>query len=176
MTEAVDAFSLTADQAGEALAKLSKEFRGAPSKDPKDVLQQNYNWPAWRDKLEAGDGETRREFDELARAAAAEENPVKAVLSGNLPEVASSEHRFMEFTAATLREIGIRDSIISDVLAGTHTVTRQEWDLTVQWKKDHMEDPEWAEALLSGNAKARRELTLATIILNGGIRGEEKRA
>jgi hypothetical protein len=166
---------LSPEQAGEKLAAMTKEYRGAPSKDPKAVLAQNYAWPAWREKLEAGDGKTLHEFNELARAAA-EENPVGAVLSGNLPEVASSEIRLMEHTASTLREIGIRDEIIKDVLAGTHEVTKVEWDLTVQWKQDHMEDPEWVKALLSGNAKARRELTLATIILNGGIKGEEKRA
>jgi hypothetical protein len=175
MTEAVDAFALTPEQAGDKLAAMTKEYRGEPSKEPKDVLQRNYNWPAWREKLEAGDGATWKEFDELAKAAA-EADPVKAVMSGNLPDVAPSEHRLMEHTASTLREIGIRDEIIKDVIAGTHEVTKQEWDLTVQWKQDHMEDLEWVKSLLSGNAKARRELALATIILNGGIKGEEKRA
>jgi hypothetical protein len=169
MNEVVDPFSLTTEQASDALANMAKEFRGAPSKDAKDVLQQNYNWDAWRDKLHAGDGAIRQEFDRLAKEAA-EANPVEAILGGISPEVASSEHRLMEHTASTLREIGIRDEIIKDVIAGTHTVTKEEWALTVQWKKDHMEDPEWSKSLLSGNAKARRELTLATIILNGGIR------
>jgi hypothetical protein len=175
MTETVDAFALSAEDATAKLAAMTKEFRGEPSKAPKDVLAQRYKWPAWVEKLELGDGATRQEFDELAKAAS-EANPAEAVLAGLVPEVASSELRLMEHTASTLREIGIRDSIISDVIAGTHTVTKEEWDLTVQWKKDHVEDPEWSKALLSGNAKARRELTLATIILNGGIRGEGKRA
>jgi hypothetical protein len=175
MTEAVDPFTLSAEEAGDKLAAMTKEYRGEPSKEAKDVLQRNYAWPAWREKLEAGDGATWKEFNELAKAAA-EADPVKAVMSGNLPDVASSEQRLMEHTASTLRSIGIRDSIIEDVIAGTHKVTKEEWDLTVQWKQDHMEDLEWVKSLLSGNAKARRELTLATIILNGGIRGEGKRA
>jgi hypothetical protein len=175
------------EDAGAKLDALTAAYRGAPSKYPKDPktpteaagrLNELKSIDGWTKLYLAGSGPHVAEFNklqEIASSGAAEADPVKAVMSGNVPEMASSEIRLMEHTASTLREIGIRDSIIKDVIAGTHEVTKEEWDLTVQWKKDHMENPEWVKALLGGNAKERRELALATIILTGGIR-KEKRA
>lgn len=71
-----------------------------------------------------------------------------------------------------LREIGIRDEIIKDVIAGTHKVTRAEYEATERWKAERMRDQEWVKRYLAGDGEPKEKMMLASIILSGGVREE----
>jgi hypothetical protein len=122
-------------------------------------------------KLLAGDAEVNREYREL-RAKADNPDPadtVAAAMSGNIGEVPDSEVALMANTAGMLRDIGVRESIIEETLRG-HEVTEQEYKLVEAWKARQMRDPVFVKAFLSGDAEARQKMTLAAIVLSGGIK------
>jgi hypothetical protein len=72
--------------------------------------------------------------------------------------------------AEALRSLGVRDEIIKDVLTDNQTVTKAEYEATKQWKSDSMSNPEFVKLYLGGDNEARRKMTLANIILTGGLR------
>jgi hypothetical protein len=122
-------------------------------------------------KLLAGDAEVNREYREL-RAKADNPDPadtVAAAMSGNVGELPDSEVALMANTAGMLRDIGVRESIIEETLRG-HVVTEQEYKLVEAWKARQMRDPVFVKAFLSGDADARQKMTLAAIVLSGGIK------
>jgi hypothetical protein len=84
--------------------------------------------------------------------------------------VQPSGHMVQIGVAGHLRDIGIRDEIIKDVIAGTHTVTKEEYAATERWKAEHMRDQEWVKRYLAGDGDTNEKMTLANIILSGGIR------
>ena len=81
-----------------------------------------------------------------------------------------AQHTAMIGAASYLNDLGIRPEITRDVLAGTHEVTQAEFDATQQWKEDHLADKEWVEKFMSGDREAKRKMTLANIILTGGVK------
>jgi hypothetical protein len=122
-------------------------------------------------KLLAGDAEVNREYRDL-RTMADNPNPadtVAAAMSGNVGELPDSEVALMSNTASLLREVGIREEIIEQTLRG-HEVTEQEYKLVEAWKARQMRDPVFVKAFLSGDAEARQKMTLAAIVLSGGIK------
>jgi hypothetical protein len=122
-------------------------------------------------KLLAGDAEVNREYREL-RAKADNPDPADTVavaMSGNVGEVPDSEVALMANTAGMLREIGVRESIIEETLRG-HVVTEQEYKLVETWKARQMRDPVFVKNFLSGGAEERQKMTLAAIVLSGGIK------
>jgi hypothetical protein len=123
-------------------------------------------------KLLAGDVETNREFSELTALAAGEDaSTVAAAMSGNLGDMPDSSVRLMANTADMLREVGIREEIIEQTLKG-HEVSAEEYKLVEAWKARKMKDPVFVKSYLSGEPEARQKMTLASIILSGGIKGQ----
>lgn len=125
----------------------------------------------WGAKLIAGDAATKREYADL-RAKADNPDPadtVAAAMAGNLGEMPDSSVKMMAEAAGMLREIGIRESIIEETLRG-HEVTQQEYDVVNAWKARQMKDPVFVKAFLSGDPDARQKMTLAAIVLSGGIK------
>ncbi|MGA2056917.1 MAG: hypothetical protein ABSG88_16580 [Bradyrhizobium sp.] len=123
-----------------------------------------------RQKLEAGNVETRRAFDQLVTAAAAED-PVKVALGTVLPDLPSSSLRQMSEAAVWLRQLGIRESVVEQALRGTPE-TQEAFDYVTQWKADRLADPEWTKRWLAGGEKEKREMVLASIVLAAGPKKE----
>jgi hypothetical protein len=122
--------------------------------------------------LLAGDVETNRQFSELTAMAAGEDaSTVAAAMAGNLGDMPDSSLKLKFQTAGMLREIGISEKIIEQVLQG-HEVSAEEYKLTEAWKARQMKNPEFVKAYLSGEPEAREKMTLASIILSGGIKGQ----
>jgi hypothetical protein len=69
-----------------------------------------------------------------------------------------------------LTEAGVRPEIVRDVLAGTHTVTAEEYAKVKQFKIDRMSDKDWSAKLLAGDSTAKREWHLMNVVLTGDIR------
>jgi hypothetical protein len=98
----------------------------------------------------------------------------KAMNGGALDgEMQTSEYVEMRGAAAMFSELGIRSEIIKDVLAGTHKVTKEEYQATERWKADRLRDAAWTAKYMSGDREEQRRMTLANIILTGGIRDEK---
>jgi hypothetical protein len=128
-------------------------------------------------KLLAGDAEVNREYREL-RAKADNPDPadtVAAAMTGNLGAMPDSEVALMANTAGMLREIGVRESIIEETLRG-HVVTEQEYKLVEAWKARQLRDPVFVKAFLSGGAEECHKMTLAAIVLSGGIKDARGRS
>jgi hypothetical protein len=104
VSDGADISALTPDQAAAKLAEMTAAYRGPSSENPQAQLNRMYADPEKRQKLEAGDGATRREFDQLAQAAA-KIDPVDSVMSGFLPDIPTSEMRLMSEAASWLRDI-----------------------------------------------------------------------
>jgi hypothetical protein len=122
-------------------------------------------------KLLVGDSEVTRNYRDL-RAMADNPDPadvVAAAMSGNVGELPDSEVALMANTAGLLRDIGVRESIIEETLRG-HVVTDQEYKLVEAWKARQMRDPVFVKAFLAGGAEERQKMTLAAIVLSGGIK------
>ena len=155
----------------EAAAQIETPAPPATPAEAATRLDQLKTDPAWMKAFLAGAGETVKQFQDLHQMIA-KGDEVDAAMAGVLPELRTSQFMEMIGTASMLRETGIRDEIIKDVLAGTHQVTKAEYDATVRWKADHLSNAEWGKRLTSGDNEARRELALANIIITGGIKEE----
>jgi hypothetical protein len=167
MTDGVDISALTPEQAAAKLVEMTRNFRGPPSDNPQAQLNRLYADPEKRQKLEAGDGATRREFDQLVQAAA-KIDPIEAAMSGFLPDVPTSEMRLMSEAASWLRDIGIREDVVRETLSNQST-TQEIHDAAVNWKKEKMTNPEFVKAYLNGGLEERRLMTLCAIVLTQPI-------
>jgi hypothetical protein len=128
--------------------------------------------PSWGAKVFAGDPDANRELRELtSKAAGSDDSTIAVAMSGKPGEMPDTETRIMQGAAGMLREIGIKEGIIEQVLQG-HKVTAEEYRLTEAWKARHMKDPVFVKAYLSGETEPREKMTLANIILSGGIKGQ----
>jgi hypothetical protein len=127
--------------------------------------------PKWTSALLGGGPEQGREFHSL-HALIASGDQIDSAMAGVLQPgiIQSSDHMEMMGGAQALRSLGIRDEIIKDVLTDNHTVTQAEFDATKRWKSDQMSNPDFVKLYLSGDNEARRKVTLANIILSGGIK------
>ena len=130
----------------------------------------------WRDQFLAGNGQQKAEFQALTTMIAGGDSIDKAMAGAPLDGVLQPSHHLTNIgIASSLCEIGIRDEIIKDVIAGTHKVTRAEYEATERWKAERMRDKEWVQRYLTKDGDAHEKMTLANLILSGGIR-EEKAA
>lgn len=167
MTETVDTFSLTPDQATAQLAELSAQYRSKQPVDPHAQLEAKFADPEFRSKLDAGSPAAREEFDRMVAEAAAAD-PVKAAMTGRLPDIPDSGLRLMSNFAEFYREIGLSEGAIAQALGGDQE-PREAYERVKQWRADRMSsDPEWVKRLLSGGTKERRDLILSSIVLAAG--------
>jgi hypothetical protein len=164
MTDNVE--TLSPEQAGAKLADLTAAYKATLPVSAQKQLDDFYADPDKRGKLEAGNIQTRREFDEMVTAAAAED-PVKAAMSGALPDLPSSELRQMSELAGWLRELGISESSIAQALSGAQE-TQEAFDYVKQLKASWLIDPEWVKRWLAGGEKEKRDMVLSSIVLVNG--------
>jgi hypothetical protein len=131
----------------------------------------------WAAKFEAGDADTRREFDTLT-ALVAEARPgdrlddvlagtatlplIETVTAGQLPTI-----KLMSAVDG-LREAGISGDAIRQAVNGVK-VSRIEYEAGKQLHAQRVSDAEWRKRLLAGDASARREMTLMSIVLSSEI-------
>ncbi|HEV2156355.1 MAG TPA: hypothetical protein VGR99_18480 [Bradyrhizobium sp.] len=131
-------------------------------------LDQLKSDPKWTASFLSGGQPQLQEFRDLHEIVAKGDH-VDIAMSGLMPDMPSSGHREMAGTAAMLRERGIDDRIIKETLTG-HMVTKAEYEATERWKKDAMSNPEFVTRYLKGGTEEARKMTLANIILTGGIK------
>jgi|SRR6185437_128602 len=187
MTDTTDttntAAPLTPEQATAKLAELTAAFHGTPDKpttpaEAKARLDALSKDPKWRGDYLAGNGEARREFGSLTEMVARAESRIDEVMNGTGPapmmEVTTPEHPFTtaELRSAVdgLREIGLGDDVIRQVLED-YEVSPEERRAVENLRRDRMADAEWTKKLLAGDHKAKRELTLMSIVLSSKVRG-----
>jgi hypothetical protein len=127
--------------------------------------------PTWTGAFLAGGPAQKKEFSDLHELVAKGDN-IDMAMAGEFMSggIQTSDHMQNMGAAASLREAGIRDEIIRDVLAGTHVVSKAEYEATRQWKADRMSDAEWTKRLMAGDNEANRKWKLANIILTGKIK------
>src|SRR5690348_492003 len=163
-----DSLALTPAEAGAKLAELTTAHRGPPSQDPKDMLDRRIADPSFNAKLLAGDAEARAEWQRLT-VAAADADPIEAAMTGALPDMPDGDLLVMKNTAEMLRELGISDGVVREVLSEA-TYTQAEHDATKIWLKQHEADEEWCAKLKAGDIEAKKQFMLASIILSSPIR------
>jgi hypothetical protein len=129
---------------------------------------------AWSGKLLSGDLAATKEFNDLTTMVAESGDGVAVAMSGVLPPAANGEMREMAGTAEFLRDVGIRDEVVRETLAGAE-VTQAEFDATKRWHDQHMRDQEFTKKWLAGDPEAARQMTLAHIILGSNIKGVQGR-
>lgn len=128
----------------------------------------------WRDRVFNGDVAANKELRDLsAMSATSGDDVVEAVLKDTLPDIGqrTSEQREMLAAAQMFRELGIRDEVTSQFLRG-EKVSPQEYALVKNWKTTAMGDQDFVKKYLSGDVKARQQMTLADSVLVVGAKGE----
>jgi hypothetical protein len=172
--------ALTPDEATALLGQMTADHAaanrpptGTPAIEAHARLAELAADPEWSQKLLDSDADTRREFDRLT-ALVASGSDADLALAGIMPKnhidygPGASLRNQIE-TVPLLRQMGVNDESIRQLLEGS-PVTKAEHALAVQWRDQHMGDAEWRGKLLSGDYDARRELTLASIIMAAGVK------
>lgn len=124
---------------------------------------------AWGKRLLSGDVAAAKEFDELTTMVAEGGDKVAIAMSGALPAGADGEMREMAGTSEMLRELGIRDDVIKQTLAGQE-VTAAEYKATKVWLDQQIASREFAKKLSEGDPETRQKFMLANIVLSSGIK------
>jgi hypothetical protein len=164
---ATETLGMTSPSAAEAAARL-------------DVLTAN---PEWTAKMLGGSGPQVKEFQELvaAKMAAPAGDRIDKIINGTIErtgfEVATEEGQQISTqdqvqSAAWLREAGISDGAIREVLEGRQ-FTREEYEASKRLSASRYGNADWVSKLLAGDHDARRELILMNIIKVNGY-AEEK--
>lgn len=170
MTETAGHFPLTHEQADAKLAEMTAAYRG-PGEDPKSKLHAAYADDTKRQKLEAGDLATKREFDELIKAVTVPADPVEAALSGKLSNFPTSEELQLSRSASMLRGLGLSDDAVREAISDS-TTSQEIHDAAKAWKAQHLSDQDWVKRWLNGDAEAIKEMTLCGILLTQPIKGK----
>ena len=126
--------------------------------------------PKWTTALLSGGPTQTKEFHDLHKLVAQGDN-IDAAMSGVLPDGIIQDGATVEMAsmAGHLRELGVRDEVVREYLTG-HSTTQKWFDEVKKIKADRMSDTVWVKRLMSGDVEARRQLTLANIVLTGGIK------
>jgi hypothetical protein len=175
-----DVYSMTPEQATAKLAELEVAHRGPdPSADPKtaaeararlDRLTADAKWAA---KLEAGDTETRKEFQRLTELVANAGNErLDAVLAGKTePTLIETTTSDDPLTSAQLRSaitdfagLGFGEKAIREVITGTPFSREQVIEATGR-RARAMGTAEWVTKYLAGDPIAVRDMTVWNSIL-----------
>jgi hypothetical protein len=131
----------------------------------------------WQQRYLSGSERARREHDELATKAEADDRLDKIVDgSAESPLIETvgpgqiTDRAAMNF-AADLREIGVPDDAIKQALRG-QPVSKAEYDTIKLLRRDRMADREWAGKVLANDPAAVRELTLMNLIVANSFKKE----
>jgi hypothetical protein len=132
-----------------------------------DQLKQD---PAWSQSFLHGQPAPMKEYKGLrALIDESDDVAVDMAMAGEHLGMNTPEHIEMIGAASMLRDAGVQPEIVREVLAGTHTVTKEEFAKVKQFKADKMTDPDWTKRLLSGDSEATRQFHLMNIILTGKV-------
>ncbi len=133
--------------------------------------------PAWAGRLMAKDVSTLKEFNDLT-AMVANADDVAESMAGkhSQPFVWTGENgqlapQQLSQGIATLREAGLSDDVIEQVLRGEQApVSRAEYDAAKRLMAQRQADQGFVDKLFKGDADARREFALISVILNSSIK------
>jgi hypothetical protein len=98
-----------------------------------------------------------------------EADPVEAAMSGNLPDVPSSELRQLAVGASWFRELGMSEAAVEEALSDRQA-TPEEYEIVKNWKRTALNDPEWTKKWLSGDGEAKMKMVAANRVLMKGPR------
>jgi hypothetical protein len=136
---------------------------------------------AWTGKLLAGDATVTQEWnglherahrgDDEAKEAKSLADRVTAAMTGDQRSLSDPEAKQMNSTAAMLRELGIRDEVVTQTLTG-RDVTQAEFEVVKNWQTRAMRDPEFTKRYLTGDPEACQKMTLAAIVLSSNVKTE----
>jgi hypothetical protein len=179
---ALEGGTASPEVATRALAIRHAAYRAASTPTPttdrgaaRAQLDALGNDPTWRAAFFAGNAAARQQFSELtARAAASDETA--AVLAGDVPsdtiEITGSAvggritSRAMAVEVAALRESGLNDSTIAQIINGT-PASPAEVEMAKRFKEMRLSDKEWVSRFLKGEWAEKREMHLISAILAG---------
>ena len=136
-----------------------------------EVLKANDEFTG---KLLGGDPYAAKEFHDLHVMAAEGSgmSDVDKAMTGALPDVPDSGLRMMAGTADMLRDIGLRDEVVRQVLED-QPVTEAEFNAAKAWQTRAMKDQAFVKLYLEGDIEARQKMTLASIIISSPIKTEK---
>jgi hypothetical protein len=158
--EDVPVHEYTREQAQSALAKMAEDYRRA---NPGDE---------WTAGQEHATGELKRLEKETLKILA---DPVAAGLTGSLPsgtmvpfgpgEGQTIAAQKLQDTITSLRkDFGLSDPVIREALEPhKHSISPQEMEAVLHLESRLHGDAEWRKALLSGDQRAREQMTLIEV-------------
>jgi hypothetical protein len=120
-------------------------------------------------KLLSGDSSARAEFNSLATTIAGGGTAPTAEELAARAERVNSDRFTQEFIRGVREQVDVRDAVLSQVIGG-EKVTKAEFDAAKAWQARHLADNAWTKRLLDGDADAKRELFLCSVILSSGIK------
>jgi hypothetical protein len=169
-----DVWTFTPEQASKQLAEMKATFDGAPPTDKPSTPSEararlatlGYDFLS---KLEAGDVKTREEFDALTTMATDDKDPVQALLAGVPPpnEIkvgGATTLREMASIIPELRDQGITDGQIAQLLSDK-VFMPEEIAAVTRLQTELHGTAAWVQKLLAGDAEARREQMLMSMVL-----------
>jgi hypothetical protein len=166
-TVPTDPYHMSQDQVAAKLKQLSVDYHRKYDA-PKSQLADRYEGNQPRiDRLFNGDRAEGQKFSGLLREKI-EASPVEAAMEGTIGDVPSSDLRQMAVGAGWLRNIGVSEGAIKEMLSGRQAPP-EEYEAVKRWKSDALRNPEWTKKLLSGDQEAQRQLVLANIVLTNGV-------
>jgi hypothetical protein len=130
----------------------------------------------WSERFFAGHVEERRAFADLTAVIAAGDD-VKAAMEGSTAEHpivetvwdGGSPRRVLADAAETMRGSGCSDLVIEQALRGD-PVTAQEREAVRRYEAMRHSDKEWVKRLLAGDADARREQLLMSVVMASEVK------
>jgi hypothetical protein len=153
---------------------MKAQFDGAPPTDkpstPSEArLRLTTLGRDFLNRLETGDVKARDEFDALTKMATDDKDPVQALLDGVPPpnEIkvqGATTLREMASLIPSLREDGITDGQIHQLMTD-HVFTPEEVAAVQRLQNQLHGTPAWVAKLLAGDAEARREQMLMSMVL-----------
>jgi hypothetical protein len=127
---------------------------------------------AWRDRYLGGGLTEKREMTALQEMLNKSDNPaVDRAMAGVLDDspFQRSGHLAMVSATAMFRDLGIKDEIIRETLAGRE-YPQAEHDAVKALKAERMRDHAWVKEFLAGNGQHKRDAMLMDIVLSSPIK------
>jgi hypothetical protein len=157
--QTTDAYSLTADQATEKLAAMTKAYN-ATKKSSDPVTDRYADNKGRRDRLFNEDAKEEAHFEEALKAKI-ESDPTEAAYTGEIGEVPSSSLRQNAFLASILKSAGMHEAIVREAISDEKApLPRKVYDQLKVDEKRMLSNPEWVKAYQAGNAESEQSIKL----------------
>jgi hypothetical protein len=124
---------------------------------------------AWGAKLTSGDTATLAEFNTLTNMITGGGTAPTAQELAARSERINNDGFTREFIRGVREQVDVRDEVLAQVIGG-EKVTKAEFDAAKAWQARHLADNAWTKRLLDGDADAKRELFLCSVILSSEIK------